>query len=191
MAKKKSKKKRNKIAKDQSRQKSQNLAGDSVKNAGLVLASLLIGQIVEAAIERLLRQFPNHAPATANATTHVTPEPAQPSRNGQELPHAMAHPVESSLSALRPGTAQPGVKDLIEAVRAAVRDVTPTLEDAVGILKTNTWQSVQQAVGTAGSTTKTAVEGAVSSAKTLIDQLTPTETDGHGKSGKKKRKKKK
>lgn len=190
MAKKKSKKKHNKIAKDQSRQKSQNLAGDSVKNAGLVLASLLIGQIVEAAIERLLRQFPNHAP-TANATTHATPEPAQPSRNGQELPHAIAHPVESSLSALSPRTAQPGVKDLIEAVRAAVQDVTPTLEDAVGILKTNTWQSVQQAVGTAGSTTKTAVEGAVSSAKTLLDQLTPTETGGRGKSGKKKRKKKK
>ncbi|MBD2081779.1 hypothetical protein [Leptolyngbya sp. FACHB-17] len=189
MTKKKSKKKHNKKAKDKETKDQKNQtrldsAGQGIKTAGMVMASVLLGQIIEAAIERLLQKFPAHAPLPATAEN---------GSNGQELPHTIAHPVEQPGMTLASGMgASPlGVQDVIEAVRDAVRDVAPTLDDVVDTLKVGTWRSVQQAVGTAGNTTMTAVEGAVSGAKTLIDKLHPTEPVASKKLGKKKRKDKK
>lgn len=189
MSKKKSKKKHNKKTKDkepkdQGNQPNLDSAGQSIKTAGMVLASVLLGQIIEAAIERLLQKFPAHS---------SSPAMAENGSNGQELSQTALHPIEQSgvTLAAEMGTSPLGVQDVVEAVRDAVRDVTPTLDEVMDTLKAGTWRSVQQAVGTAGNTTMTAVEGAVSGAKTLIDRLHPTEPVSSNKSGKKKRKDKK
>jgi hypothetical protein len=186
MAKKKSKKKHKKVPKSQDSQANQDFVEGSLKDFGILLASLLIGQIVEAAIERLLHKVPS-----PNASTAI----ANPVDNESNLPdpsHSISPIVAGSVLALEQEEAvNLGMKDLIEAVRDAVREVTPTLEDVAGGLRTSTLQTVQQAVGTAGNKTKTVVEGAVSSAKSLMDKLTPSDTDTGKKLSKKKHKKNK
>lgn len=174
MAKKKSKKKHKKIDKTQV----QALDQGNFKNIGIMIASVLMLQVVEAAIDRLLQKLPSQPPLPANAETD-TQEPS--------------YPIESSTLAIgnEIGTLPLDVKDLVEAVRATVRDMSPTMDDLATLLKSGTWRTVQQAVGTAGTTTKTAVEGAVSGARTFIDQFKSSEAEVQSKSGKKKRKKKK
>lgn len=191
MAKKKSKKKHKKATKHQGSQTSQDFVEGGVKNFGILLASLLIGQIVEAAIERLLHKVPNSSASTATANS------AENGRNVPDPSHSIAPIVASSivgsgLALEQEGEAvKLGIRDVIEAVRDVVREVTPTLEDVASGLKTGTLQTVQQAVGTAGNQTKTVVEDAVSSAKSLVDKLTPGDTDTGRKLSKKKHKKNK
>jgi hypothetical protein len=174
MAKKKSKKKHKKIGKAQG----QALDQGNIKNVGIMIASVLMLQIVEAAIDRLLQKLPSQTSLPANTET-----------DRQELSYS----IESSALTLgnEMGVSPLDVKDLVEAVRATIRDMSPTVDDLATLLKSGAWRTVQQAVGTAGTTTKTAVEEVVSGARTFIDKLKSSEAEVQSKSGKKKRKKKK
>lgn len=189
MAKKKSKKKhkKEKGTKKKDSQISSALDQSNIKNLGIMFASLLIGQIVESAIERLLQK--NSSPTTSTSV----PETPQNGSEATTLSHSIPHPVASSVLTLdqESGASQLELKDVVEAVRVAVQEMTPTLDDVVHELKTSAWQSVQQAVRTAETKTGIAVKGAVSSAKSLMENLNPNETSILNKPSKKKHKKNK
>lgn len=156
MAKKKSKKK-GKLAKEQNQQGAANPLGLNVKEMGTALAGVIVGEIIQVAIDRLMQ---------SSNSPNKQIELDQGSHAG--------NPIQNATSTLQENISdtKPAVKDALQAVRSVVSEMTPDLGSIVGSLRDVAQQSTSSSVGTIENTAGRTVEGAVDTARTVVNAFT-------------------
>jgi hypothetical protein len=179
MSKKKSKK-RKKLAREQDGHTEMGALGTRVKNVGTTVAGVLIGEVVEAAVEELLKRFPN---ASGSNNTH----PQNVShKNGDRL-HSTVSKLQDSIE-----DAELDAPDVVDTIKASAAHIQPGLIDTIEKLK----DATQQPAEAVKATTQTTVADAVNVAKSVIDavsseNLTQSNQKHHKKSKRSKKGKKK
>lgn len=175
MAKKKSKNKRKKLAKERN-QGGEKGVGANLRQAGTVAAAAIVGEIVEATVERLIRKAAHSKAASGS--------------NGADQ-HSGHHRgvIEGATSKLQDGVrdVKPTVKDAAEAVRDSVGEIRPTLDDVAGSLKEAAQETLQRSLAIAAPAEMT-LESVVDTTKNVIGAVSQTNA---GKSDKKRKKNKK
>ncbi|NJL37328.1 MAG: hypothetical protein HC840_09850 [Leptolyngbyaceae cyanobacterium RM2_2_4] len=178
MAKKKSKNKRKKLAKERSN--GGESLGGNLRQAGAVAAVAIVGEIVEATVERLI-----HKASQAKNAVDV-------SRKGDQRPgHHNQSALEDTTSKLRDGVqdVSPTIRDAAEAVKDSLGEVKPTLTDVADSLKEVAQETLQRSLAVANPAEMT-VESALDTAKNVIGAVRSTDAGKSDKKGKKKNKKK-
>ncbi len=156
--------------------------GTNMKRVGMTLAAVLIGEIVEVAIERLMQKMSErHAvdKDDANSLSRENVEPAD----------SQANSIKSTALKLQDKIEDVSfpLKDVLEAIRVAIRKNTPNLADVVDSLREIPQRSLQQSVGTAGNTAEMAVDGLVTTLRDVLDAIDLKESDKLPKKDKKKK----
>ena len=172
-------KKKGKLAKEQDQQGEATVLGANVKDIGMALAGVLVGEVVQIAIDRLLHA--NHSKPTQTGDNHDS----QPGHH---------NPIEQATSTLHSSfdDTKPVIRDALHAVRSVVSEMTPDLNDVLGNLKDITQRSALSSVETVENTTGRTIGGAVDTAKTTAKTvINALNADVDRNSSKKKGKKKK
>ncbi len=203
MAKKKSKK-NHLLDEAQGNQGVMGALGGNAKTIGATIVGALIGEVVEAAVERLIQKAGNgngrHADNDdeSNASNQNASNESRDSSKEETASqhHTATNPIQSAAFGVQDNLSDVrlSMRDAIDAIRLAVGDVTPSFTDVMDTLKTtpkHSKRSVQQSASHIGNTAKTAVQEAVSTAKSTVAELVPANSDPFSKRDKKKGKKKK
>jgi methyl-accepting chemotaxis protein len=178
MAKKKSKNKRKKLAKERSN--GSESWGGNLRQAGTVAAAAIVGEIVEATVERLIHK----ASQSKNAMDDSR-------ENDRRSEHHNQSAIADTTSKLRDGVrdVKPTLRDAAEAVKDSLGEVKPTLTDVADSLKEAAQETLQRSLAVANPAEMT-VESALDTAKTVIGSVRSTGAGKPDKKGKKKNKKK-
>lgn len=157
--------------------------GVSVKNAralGTTIAGVLIGEIVETAVERMLQKA---------SATNSDGDKGDDDRNQQDSDHPNI--AQAGVAALKENLEDlPSVKDAADAVKAVVGEVTPRMTDVVDVLREAGQRSLNRSRDSLEATTQNATHGIGDAAKTLVGAVSSASPDFDGKKSKKKGKKK-
>lgn len=169
----------------QSNQGIANAVGANAKTIGTTIAGVLIGELIEAAVERLVQK--NRTTSTADASDEDTTH-----ENGDRL--GVVDVVQSAAIGVQDNLddVKPAVREAIAAIRSVVSEVTPKLADVIDALKTapqQSQQSIQHSASGIGNMTKTVMREAVNTAKSAV-AVASDENEQGIKKGKKKGKKK-
>lgn len=147
----------------------QGMFGANLRQAGTVAAAALVGEIVEATVERLIQKS---------------------AQSKKDSGHPSQGRVEDAALKLQDNVkgVKPTIKDAADTVRESLGDIKPTLTDVASSLKEATQETIQRSLAAVGNPAELSVESVANTAKTVMSAVSH---DSSGKSkGKKKGKKK-
>jgi hypothetical protein len=158
--------------------------GANAKTIGTTIAGVLIGEIIEAAVERLVQK---NKTTSTNASDEVTADENGDRPDGVAVVQNAALGIQDNLDDVKPA-----VREAIATIKAAVSNVTPKIADVVDALKTapqQSQQSIQHSASGIGNMTKAVMREAVNTAKGAV-AVASDKSELVTKKGKKKGKKK-
>lgn len=159
--------------------------GANAKTIGTTIAGVLIGEIIEAAVEHLVQK------SKTTSTDHPS-DKATDDENGDRP--GMVGVVQSAAVGIQDNLddVKPAVREAIATIRSAVSDATPKLADVIDALKAapkQSQRSIQHSASGVGDMTKAVMKEAVNTAKSAV-AVASDKNDQGTKKGKKKGKKK-
>lgn len=179
-----------------SNQKTLDTLGSTTKQVASTLATVLIGEIVTIAIDRLIYKVSDiqavketNEPASKIDNKEINKPLEESAESIQETTLSLRNSIEET---------SPLLQYLIAAMRESISDITPTLAEVVDSLKAQPGRSLQQAMVAIGDSSEINAETVASSLRNTIATFIATDSfasSHQAKSikskGKKKKKKKK
>lgn len=182
MVKKKSKNKRKKLDKQRDSGSGKGALGANLRQAGTVAAAAIVGEIVEATIEKLIHK-------TSQAKSKISDSNGADQHSRHRNSGHQKGTLEAATSKLQDGVqdAKPAVREAGETVKDSLSQIRPTLADVADSLREAAQDTLQRSLAIAAPAEIT-VESAVDTAKNVIGAISQT---GSKKSDKKSKKNKK
>lgn len=146
--------KRTKAAQVQGDQSGANRMGTNAQRIGTALAGVLLAEIVEVAVERLLQK---------RRTTKNDSDDAQ--SNSNVLQQASAG-VQDTV-----GEVKPAVSDVVDVVRSILTEFSPGLMDTADSLKNTAGQAINQTVSTEKDIAKKVSNDVVDKAQRVVNTV--------------------
>jgi len=168
--------------------------GTNVKQLGTTIAGVLISEVVEAVVEKLVERFDsnqNHASAALDKGTDNTITGSITSVDTHRA--GIAQPLTDTPTPLQSETnedVKPSVQEAVEVIKETVSDFTPSLADVVNALKDRSRRSLQESFDAATSKAGLTLDTAADTAREVVQVLNTGNSSRKGKKGKKKGKKK-
>jgi hypothetical protein len=181
---KKSKNKRKKLANERNNGGGKRALGASLRQAGAVATVALVGEIVEATVERLVQRASRSKTAKGNHNSSDHPSKHHEQGMIAEATSTLQDGIE------RAKDIKPTVRDAAGAAKDSLDDIRPTLNDVADSLKEAAQETIQQSLAVANPADMT-LESVVDTAKNVISAVSLTDSGKSDKKGKKKSKKKK